>query len=64
MANGFSHSTSTGDLCTSDPLRVIEPVGATCMIKQIVTISPAEAKLLQTKKNKKVKEPVSAPIRE
>jgi len=50
MANGFSHTTSTNDLCTSDPLRVNEPVGATCMIKQIVTISAAEAKGLQSRK--------------
>jgi hypothetical protein len=53
MANGFSHSTSTGDLCTTDPLRVVEPVGATCMIKQIVTISPEEAKALQSKDRRK-----------
>jgi hypothetical protein len=57
MANGFSHSTSTGDLCTTDPLRVIEPVGATCMIKQIVTISPEEAKALQTKDRRKKEKP-------
>ena len=56
MANGFSHSTSTGDLCTTDPLRVIQPVGATCMIKQIVTISAEEAKELKSKKHGKAKD--------
>jgi hypothetical protein len=49
-ANGFSHTTSTSDLCTTDPLRVNEPVGATCSIKQIVTISAAEAAELQKRK--------------
>jgi hypothetical protein len=46
MQRGFAHSTSTNDLCTSDPLRVLEPVGATCMIDKIVTIDKAEAKEL------------------
>ncbi|TAL02452.1 MAG: hypothetical protein EPO08_07130 [Rhodospirillaceae bacterium] len=59
MGNGFVHTTSTNDLCTSDPLRVNEPMGtgtgATCMIKQIVTISADEAKALQTKKHDKDK---------
>ncbi len=50
-ANGFSHATSTSDLCTTDPLRVNEPVGATCSIKQIVTISAAEASDLQKRKS-------------
>jgi len=49
-ANGFSHATSTSDLCTTDPLKVNEPVGVTCSIKQIVTISPAEAADLQKRK--------------
>ena len=44
---GFRHSTSTGDLCTTDPLRVNQPAGATCMIKQIVDITPAEAEALR-----------------
>jgi hypothetical protein len=45
--DGFRHSTSTNDLCTTDPLRVNQPVGATCMIKQIVDITPAEAEALR-----------------
>ena len=47
---GFSHATSTNDLCTTDPLRVLEPVGSTCMIEKIVTIDEAEAKLLMAKR--------------
>ena len=50
MQGGFSHSTSTNDICTSDPLRVIEPVGSVCMIQKIVTIDEAEAKMLLAKK--------------
>jgi hypothetical protein len=46
LQGGFSHSTSTNDLCKSDPLRVIEPVGSTCMIDKIVTIDKAEADAL------------------
>jgi hypothetical protein len=55
MSGGFSHETSINQLCTSDPLHVIEThgVGATCMIKQIVTIDAAEAKKLQSKEKTK-----------
>ncbi len=50
MQGGFSHSTSTNDLCTTDPLRVLEPIGATCLIEKIVTIDAAEAKALRARK--------------
>jgi hypothetical protein len=50
MQGGFSHSTSTNDLCTTDPLRVLEPVGATCLIDKIVTIDAAEYKELRKRK--------------
>jgi hypothetical protein len=50
IEGGFSHSTSINQLCTSDPLRVIGPVGSTCMIDKIVTIDEAEAKTLLAKK--------------
>ena len=50
IQGGFSHSTSINQLCTSDPLRVLEPVGSTCMIDKIVTIDEAEAKILLAKK--------------
>lgn len=48
--NGFAHSTSINQLCTSDPLHVLEPVGSTCMIDKIVTIDEAEAKTLLAKR--------------
>lgn len=50
IEGGFSHSTSINQLCTSDPLRVIGPVGSTCLIEKIVTIDEAEAKMLLAKK--------------
>ena len=50
MQEGFAHATSTNDLCTTDPLRVLEPVGATCMIDKIVTIDEAEAKQLMARR--------------
>jgi len=50
LQGGFSHATSINQLCTSDPLRVLEPVGSTCMIDKIVTIDEAEAKALLAKK--------------
>ncbi len=50
MQGGFAHSTSTNDLCTTDPLRVLEPVGATCLIDKIVTIDKAEYTELRKKK--------------
>jgi hypothetical protein len=49
---GFSYETSINKLCRSDALRVVEPVGATCMIERIDTISEAEAKALQDKKKR------------
>jgi hypothetical protein len=50
IQGGFSHSSSINQLCTSDPLRVLEPIGSTCMIDKIVTIDEAEAKMLLAKK--------------
>ncbi len=50
IEGGFSHSTSINQLCTSDPLKVIGPVGSMCMIDKIVTIDEAEAKALLAKK--------------
>src|SRR5579871_4655214 len=34
MAGGFGHTTHTEDLCTTDPLRIVGPIGggARCMI--------------------------------
>jgi hypothetical protein len=50
IEGGFSHSTSINQLCTSDALRVLQPVGSTCLIDKIVTIDEAEAKALLAKK--------------
>ena len=50
LQGGFAHSTSTNDLCTTDPLRVLEPIGATCLIDKIVTIDKAEYTELRKKK--------------
>lgn len=50
IQGGFSHSTSINQLCTSDPLRVLEPIGSTCLIDKIVTIDEAEAKTLLAKR--------------
>ena len=50
IQGGFSHSTSINQLCTSDALRVLEPIGSTCLIDKIVTIDEAEAKILLAKK--------------
>ena len=44
---GFSYATSINQLCASDPLHVNEAAGAVCMIKDIVDISPDEAKALK-----------------
>jgi hypothetical protein len=46
MNQGFVHKTSTQNLCTTDPLRVLEPAGASCMIDKIVTIDKEEGKTL------------------
>lgn len=46
IQGGFGYSTSINQLCKSDALKVLEPIGATCMIDQIVTIDEAEAKAL------------------
>jgi hypothetical protein len=48
--NGFMHEARQNELCTSDPLRVIEPVGAVCMIDKIVDITPDEAHALLQRK--------------
>lgn len=50
IQGGFAHETSINQLCTSDPLRVLEPIGATCMIDKIVTIDETEAKALLARK--------------
>jgi hypothetical protein len=50
IEGGFAHSTSINQLCTSDALRVLQPVGSTCLIDKIVTIDEAEAKALLAKK--------------
>lgn len=48
--SGIGHSTPSDELCTSDSITVLQPVGAICMIQQIVTIDKAEAdKLLATR---------------
>lgn len=44
--SGIGHSTPTAELCTSDSITVLQPVGAICMIQQIVTIDKAEADTL------------------
>ena len=46
---GFSYETPTQDLCTTDTLHVNETAGAICMIKDIVDITPEEAKALLKK---------------
>ncbi len=48
--SGIGHSTPTDELCTSDAITVLQPVGAACMIEKIVTIDKAEAdQLLSTR---------------
>lgn len=49
MDRGFSYETSTQDLCTTNTLHVNDVAGAVCMIKDIVDISPEEAKALRKK---------------
>ncbi|MSO72378.1 MAG: hypothetical protein EXQ84_02050 [Rhodospirillaceae bacterium] len=44
--SGYVHVVHVNQFCTSDPLRVLEPVGAVCMIDKIVNIDEAEAKEL------------------
>ena len=46
---GFSHSTSTNQLCKQDALKVLRS-GNVCLIKQIVDITQEEAKALKSKK--------------
>jgi hypothetical protein len=48
--SGIGHSTPTAELCTSDAITVLQPVGASCMIEQIVTIDKAEADTLLAKR--------------
>lgn len=54
LQGGFSYSTSTNDLCTSNTLRVVESgtagAGATCIIRQIITIDEQEAKALMAER--------------
>lgn len=48
--SGIGHTTPTAELCTSDSITVLQPVGAVCMIDKIVTIDKAEAdQLLATR---------------
>jgi hypothetical protein len=48
IEGGFSYSTSINQLCIQDTLRVLR-AGTTCMIKQIVDITPEEAQALKDK---------------
>jgi hypothetical protein len=48
--NGYAHSTRTNELCSTDVLVVLEPVGAICTIKDIVDISKDEAQALLSRK--------------
>ena len=48
--SGFAHESRQDALCTSDSLRVIERVGAVCMIDKIVDITPDEARELMKRK--------------
>lgn len=48
--SGIGHTTPTNELCTSDAITVLQPVGASCMIQQIVTIDKAEADTLLAKR--------------
>lgn len=48
--SGIGHSTPTDELCTSNSITVLQPVGATCMIEKIVTIDKAEADTLLAKR--------------
>lgn len=41
--SGIGHTTPTDELCTTDTIHVLQPVGAVCMIEKIVTIDKAEA---------------------
>lgn len=52
LQGGFSYSTSTNDLCTSNTLRVVESGGAgsTCVIRDIITIDEQEAKALRAER--------------
>jgi hypothetical protein len=48
---GFTHDTAlTNEFCTTDRIRINEPAGTTCIIRQFTSISSAEAKDLRTKK--------------
>jgi hypothetical protein len=47
---GFTHDTAqTDEFCSTDRIRTNEPAGPTCIIRQIKSISAAEAKDLRTK---------------
>jgi hypothetical protein len=48
--SGIGHTTPTDELCTSNTIHVLQPVGATCMIEKIVTIDKAEADSLMAKR--------------
>lgn len=48
--SGIGHSTPTNELCTSNAITVLQPVGAACMIERIVTIDKAEADTLLAKR--------------
>jgi len=48
--SGIGHTTPTDELCTSDSITVLQPVGAVCMIQQIVNIDKSEADTLLAKR--------------
>lgn len=48
--SGIGHTTPTDELCTSNAIKVLQPVGAICMIDKIVTIDKAEADALLAKR--------------
>ena len=48
--SGYMHSTYIDRLCKFDTLRVLQPIGAVCLIDRIVTIDEAEAKALAARK--------------
>lgn len=50
LFNGFSFATSTNDLCSTDPLRVVEPGSQTCLIDRIDPISAEQADTLRKAK--------------
>ncbi|QJE73296.1 hypothetical protein HHL28_09520 [Aerophototrophica crusticola] len=50
LFNGFSFATSTNDLCSTDPLRVVEPGSQFCLIDSIDPITAEQADALRMAK--------------